>query len=399
MIDYKISKRLEALSVSATLAMTQKSRDLSAQGYDVINLSIGEPDFDTPDFIKEAAIKAINENWTHYPPVPGYPELRKAISDKFALENNLDIPAEQIVVSTGAKQSLINVLLSVVNPDDEVLIPAPYWVSYIEMVKVAEGKPVVIPCGIESDFKLTPKQLSDAITPKTRAIIYSSPSNPTGSLYTKDELEALANVLSKHKDIIILSDEIYEHINFRGKHESIAQFPQVKDQTVIINGVSKGYAMTGWRIGYVGAPLWIAKACTKLQGQFTSGACSIAQKAAEAALNGGVEASQKMTKVFKTRRDLFLNGIREIPGMKVNEPGGAFYVFPEVTAYLGKSFEGKPIKTSGDLAMYLLEKAHVATVGGDAFGAPECLRFSYATSEKNLEEALKRVKKALSLLQ
>jgi aspartate aminotransferase len=399
MIDYKISKRLEALSVSATLAMTQKSRDLSAQGHDVINLSIGEPDFDTPDFIKEAAIKAINENWTHYPPVPGYPELRKAISNKFERENNLEFAPEQIVVSTGAKQSLINVLLSVVNPDDEVLIPAPYWVSYIEMVKVAEGNPVVIPCGIESDFKLTPKQLSDAITPKTRAIIYSSPSNPTGSLYTKDELEALADVLSKHKDIIILSDEIYEHINFRGKHESIAQFPQVKDQTVIINGVSKGYAMTGWRIGYIGAPLWIAKACTKLQGQFTSGACSVAQKAAEAALNGGVEASRKMTAVFKTRRDLFLKGICEIPGMKVNEPGGAFYVFPEVTAYLGKSFEGKTIETSGDLSMYLLEKAHVATVGGDAFGSPECLRFSYATSEKNLEEALKRVKNALSLLQ
>jgi len=399
MIDYKISKRLEALSVSATLAMTQKSRDLSAQGHDVINLSIGEPDFDTPDFIKEAAIKAINENWTHYPPVPGYPELRKAISDKFLRENKLDYAPEQIVVSTGAKQSLINVLLSVVNPDDEVIIPAPYWVSYIEMVKVAEGKPVVLPCGIESDFKLTPEQLADAITPKTRAIIYSSPSNPTGSLYTKDELEAIANVLAEHKDIIILSDEIYEHINFRGKHESIAQFPQVKNQTVIINGVSKGYAMTGWRIGYIGAPLWIAKACTKLQGQFTSGACSIAQKAAEAALNGGVEASRKMTKVFKTRRDLFLNGIREIPGMKVNEPGGAFYVFPEVSAYLGKSFNGKPIETSGDLAMFLLENAHVATVGGDAFGAPECLRFSYATSEKNLEEALKRVKKALSLLQ
>lgn len=399
MIDYKISKRLEALSISATLAMTQKSRDLSTQGYDVINLSIGEPDFDTPDFIKKAAIKAIQENCTHYPPVPGYPELRKAISDKFLRENKLDVAPEQVVVSTGAKQSLINVLLCVVNPDDEVIIPAPYWVSYIEMVKVAEGKPVVLPCGIESDFKLTPQQLEDAITPKTRAIIYSSPSNPTGSLYTKDELKALADVLANHKDIIILSDEIYEHINFRGQHESIAQFPQVKDQTVIINGVSKGYAMTGWRIGYIGAPLWIAKACTKLQGQFTSGACSIAQKAAEAALNGGVEASQKMTKIFKTRRDLFLNGIREIPGMKVNEPGGAFYVFPEVTAYLGKSYKGKVIETSGDLAMYLLENTHVATVGGDAFGAPECLRFSYATSEENLEEALKRVKKSLSLLQ
>lgn len=398
MMDMKISNRLNALSVSATLAMTQKSRDLAEQGIDVINLSIGEPDFDTPEFIKEAAIQAINENWTHYPPVPGYPSLRKAISDKFKRENNLDISPDQVVVSTGAKQSLINVLLSIVNPDDEVIIPAPFWVSYVEMVKVAEGKSVVVPCGIESDFKMTPEQLKSAITPKTRALLFSSPSNPTGSLYTKEELKALADVLKDHPEIIIISDEIYEHINFRGAHESIKQFPEVADQTVIINGVSKGYAMTGWRIGFIGAPLWIAKACTKLQGQFTSGACSIAQKAAEAALNGGVEASKKMTAVFKTRRELFLNGLREIPGLKVNEPGGAFYLFPEVTAYLGKSFEGKTIETSGDLAMFLLENAHVATVGGDAFGSPECLRFSYATSEANIEEAIKRVKKALSLL-
>lgn len=398
MMDMKISNRLNALSVSATLAMTQKSRDLAEQGIDVINLSIGEPDFDTPEFIKEAAIQAINENWTHYPPVPGYPSLRKAISDKFKRENNLDISPDQVVVSTGAKQSLINVLLSIVNPDDEVIIPAPFWVSYVEMVKVAEGKSVIVPCGIESDFKMTPEQLKSAITPKTRALLFSSPSNPTGSLYTKEELKALADVLKDHPEIIIISDEIYEHINFRGAHESIKQFPEVADQTVIINGVSKGYAMTGWRIGFIGAPLWIAKACTKLQGQFTSGACSIAQKAAEAALNGGVEASKKMTAVFKTRRELFLNGLREIPGLKVNEPGGAFYLFPEVTAYLGKSFDGKTIETSGDLAMFLLENAHVATVGGDAFGSPECLRFSYATSEANIEEAIKRVKKALSLL-
>ncbi len=397
-MDNKISKRLQTLSASATLAMTQKSRELQAEGHNVINLSIGEPDFNTPQFVKDAAIKAINENWTHYPPVPGYLELRQAISNKFKRENNLDFSPAQIVVSAGAKHSIINVLLSIIDKDDEVILPAPYWVSYIEMVKLAEGKSVVIPCGIESDFKLTPKQLEAAITPKTRAILFSSPSNPTGSLYTKDELKALVDVLAKHENIIVISDEIYEHINFEGKHQSIAQFPEVQNRTVIINGVSKGYAMTGWRIGYIGAPEWIAKACTKLQGQFTSGACSIAQKAAEAALNGGVEACQEMTKVFKTRRDLFLKGLKEIPGMKLNNPGGAFYVFPDVSALLGKSYEGKRIETSDDLAMLLLEKAHVATVGGTSFGAPECLRFSYATSEENLKEALRRVKETLSQL-
>ena len=397
-MEHKISNRLQALSVSATLAMTQKSRELSAEGHDVINLSIGEPDFDTPEFVKEAAIQAINDNWTHYPPVPGYPELRQAISNKFKNENGLNIPAQNIVVSAGAKHSIINVLLSIINPEDEVIIPAPYWVSYVEMVKIAEGKSVVIPCGIESDFKLTPEQLESAISDKTRAILFSSPSNPTGSLYSKEELEQLKNVIVKYPNIIIISDEIYEHINFEGKHESIAQFSEISDRTVIINGVSKGYAMTGWRIGYIGAPEWIAKACTKLQGQFTSGACSIAQKAAEAALKGGVEACQEMTKIFKTRRDLFLNGLKEIEGLNLNTPGGAFYVFPEVTSFLGKSYNGTSINSSSDLAMFLLDNAHVATVGGDAFGAPECLRFSYATSEDNLNKALKRVKEALSLL-
>ncbi len=397
-MNNKISKRLQTLSVSVTLAMTQKSRELQAEGHNVINLSIGEPDFDTPQFVKDAAIKAINENWTHYPPVAGFPELRQAISNKFKRENNLDFSPNQVVVSAGAKHSIINVLLSIIDKDDEVILPAPYWVSYVEMIKLAEGKSVVIPCGIESDFKLTPEQLEAAITPKTRAILFSSPSNPTGSLYTKDELKALVDVLAKHENIIVISDEIYEHINFEGKHQSIAQFPEVQNRTVIINGVSKGYAMTGWRIGYIGAPEWIAKASTKLQGQFTSGACSIAQKAAEAALNGGAEACQSMTKVFKTRRDLFLKGLKEIPGMKLNNPGGAFYVFPDVSALLGKSYEGQRIETSDDLAMLLLEKAHVATVGGTAFGAPECLRFSYATSEENLKEALRRVKETLKQL-
>ncbi|MFO7880530.1 MAG: pyridoxal phosphate-dependent aminotransferase [Bacteroidales bacterium] len=396
MIVKEISKRLEKLSVSATLAMTQKSRELKEEGNDVVNLSIGEPDFDTPQYVKDAAIKAIQENWTHYPPVPGYPELRKAISGKFQRENKLEYKPEQIMVSAGAKHSLINVLLSVVNPGDEVIVPAPYWVSYVEMVKLAEGKSVVLKCGIESDFKMTPEQLEGAITEKTRVIMFSSPSNPTGSLYTRDELKALADVIARYPRIIILSDEIYEHINFQGKHESIAQFDNVYDRTVIVNGVSKGYAMTGWRIGYIAAPVWIAKACQKLQGQFTSGACSIAQKAAEAAINGGTEASEKMTAVFKSRRDLVLDMLKDIPGMKTNCPGGAFYVFPDISYYLGKSFGGMIINDSSDLAMYLLEKAHVATVGGDAFGSPECLRLSYATSEDNLKKAIGRIKKALA---
>lgn len=394
----KVSDRLNKMAVSATLAMAQKSRDLQNQGVDVINLSIGEPDFDTPQHIKDAAKKAIDENYTHYPPVPGYDSLRKAVVAKFKRENDLDFTVDQIVVSTGAKHSIINVFLSILNPGDEVIVPAPYWVSYVDMVGLAEGTPVVVKCTIDSDFKMTAAQLESAITPKTRALIFSSPSNPTGNLYSKDELASLAAVISKHPNIIVLSDEIYEHINFVGKHESIAQFAEIKDRVVVVNGVSKGYAMTGWRIGYIGAPLWIAKAVTKLQGQFTSGACTIAQKASEAALNAGSDQCKEMTAIFKKRRDNVLNFMKDIPGIKTNIPEGAFYVFPEVSSFYGKSFDGKMINDSDDLALYLLDKAHVATVGGTAFGSPECLRFSYATSEDLMLEALKRIKKALGEL-
>ncbi|MDD3740904.1 MAG: pyridoxal phosphate-dependent aminotransferase [Bacteroidales bacterium] len=394
----KVSDRLNKMAVSATLAMAQKSRDLQAQGVDIINLSIGEPDFDTPEHIKEAAKKAIDDNFTHYPPVPGYDSLRKAIVNKFKRENNLDYSVDQIVVSTGAKHSIINVFLSILNPGDEVIVPAPYWVSYVDMVGLAEGIPVVIKCDINSDFKMTATQLESAITTKTRAIIFSSPSNPTGNLYSKEELKNLASVISKHPNIIVLSDEIYEHINFVGKHESIAQFSEIKDRVVVVNGVSKGYAMTGWRIGYIGAPAWIAKAVTKLQGQFTSGACTIAQKAAEAALNAGSEQCKEMTAIFKKRRDIVLNFMKDIPGFKTNLPEGAFYVFPEVSFFFGKKYENYTIKDSNDLALYLLDKGHVATVGGTAFGSPECLRFSYATSEELMLEALTRIKNALALL-
>ncbi len=391
----KVSDRLNKMAVSATLAMAQKSRDLQSQGVDVINLSIGEPDFDTPQHIKDAAKKAIDDNYTHYPPVPGYDSLRKAIVEKFKRENNLEYKTDQIVVSTGAKHSIINVFLSILNPGDEVVVPAPYWVSYVDMVGLAEGTPVVVKCTIESDFKMTAAQLEAAITPKTRALIFSSPSNPTGNLYSKEELKSLAKVIEKYPNIIVLSDEIYEHINFVGKHESIAQFPEIKDRVVVVNGVSKGYAMTGWRIGFIGAPTWIAKAVTKLQGQFTSGACTIAQKAAEAALNAGAEECKNMTKIFNKRRDAVLEFMKDIPGLKTNIPEGAFYVFPEVSAFFGKSYDGKIINNSDDLALYLLDKAHVATVAGDAFGSPECLRLSYATSEELMREALKRIKKAL----
>lgn len=394
----KVSDRLNKMAVSATLAMAQKSRDLQNQGVDIINLSIGEPDFDTPQHIKDAAKKAIDENYTHYPPVPGYDSLRKAVVAKFKRENDLDFTVDQIVVSTGAKHSIINVFLSILNPGDEVIVPAPYWVSYVDMVGLAEGTPVVVKCTIDSDFKMTAAQLEAAITPKTRAMIFSSPSNPTGNLYSKEELRSLAAVIAKYPNIIVLSDEIYEHINFVGKHESIAQFAEIKDRVVVVNGVSKGYAMTGWRIGYIGAPLWLAKAVTKLQGQFTSGACTIAQKASEAALNAGSEHCKEMTAIFKKRRDNVLNFMKDIPGLKTNVPEGAFYVFPEVSSFYGKSFDGKQIKDSDDLALYLLDKAHVATVGGTAFGSPECLRFSYATSEELMLEALKRIKKALGEL-
>ncbi|MDL2261958.1 pyridoxal phosphate-dependent aminotransferase [Bacteroidales bacterium OttesenSCG-928-I21] len=395
-----LSERIKNMANSATLAMTQKSRDLQSQGINVINLSIGEPDFATPDYVKEAAKKAIDDNYTHYPPVPGYGSLQNAISQKFKRENNLDFEPNQIVVSNGAKHSIANVILSIIGPGDEVIVPAPYWVSYPDLIILAEGKPVFVECEIEQNFKMTAKQLENAITSKTKAIIFSSPSNPTGNLYSKQELKELADVLSKKENekIIIISDEIYEHINFVGKHESIAQFNEIKDRVVVVNGVSKGYAMTGWRIGYIGAPLWLAKAVTKLQGQFTSGACTIAQKASEAALNGGMEVVNQMTGVFKKRRDLVYDLLKEIPGLKINLPDGAFYFFPDVSSFFGKSYENYNIKTSSDLALFLLDKAHVATVGGDAFGAPKCLRLSYATSEDLLKKAVADIKEALTLL-
>lgn len=394
-----ISQRVASLAVSQTLAMSQKSRDLQAQGVDVINLSVGEPDFNTPQHIKDAAIKAINDNYSHYSPVPGYPELLKAISNKLKRENNLDYGTDQIIVSNGAKHSLANVILSLVNKDDEVIVPAPYWVSYVELVKLAEGKNVVIETSIDSDFKITPEQLKEAITPKTKAMFLCSPSNPTGSLYSKEELKALADVIADSGvDMYIFSDEIYEHINFVGEHESIAQFDHIRDRVIIINGVSKGYAMTGWRIGYIAAPKWIAKACNKIQGQLTSGASSISQMASVAALNTESNSITEMVEAFKRRRDLVVKLAREIEGFKVNEPGGAFYLFPEVKSYFGKSDGTTTIQNATDLALYILEKAHVATVTGEAFGSPDYLRFSYATSDEMLVEAMKRMKDALAKL-
>ncbi len=390
-----ISRRVREMATSATLAMAQKSRELKSQGIDVINLSIGEPDFDTPEHIKEAAKKAIDENYTHYPPVAGYDSLLEAIVKKFERENNLKFTKNQIVVSTGAKHSIINVFLSILDPGDEVIVPAPYWVSYVDMVRLAEGTPVIIKCGIESDFKMTAQQLEKHITPNTRALIFSSPSNPTGKLYSREELASIAAIIAKYPQIIVLSDEIYEHINFVGKHESISQFEEIRDRVVIINGVSKGYAMTGWRIGYIGAPVWIAKAVEKLQGQFTSGACTIAQKASEAALNAGNQSCLEMTAIFKKRRDLVIELLKEIPRLKINIPEGAFYVFPDISEYIGKSVSGYTITDGDSLAMYLLEKANVACVGGNSFGSPECLRLSYATSEDLIIESIKRIKAAL----
>lgn len=394
----QVSERLASLSPSETLAMSQKSNELKAQGIDVINLSVGEPDFFTPDHIKEAAKKAVDDNFSFYSPVPGYPGLRKAIVAKLKNENGLDYTTDQIIVSSGAKQSVCNTLLSIIGPGDEVIVPAPYWVSYVEMVKLAEGTNVIIKAGIDQDFKITPEQLEAAITPKTKALILCSPSNPTGSVYTKAELEGLAKVIEKYPNIIVIADEIYEHINYVGAHESIAQFEPIKDRVVIVNGVSKAYAMTGWRIGFIAAPLWIAKACNKLQGQYTSGPCSVAQKAAEAAFSGDQTCVGQMRDAFKRRRDLVIKLTKEIPGVKVNEPQGAFYLFPEVSSYFGKSAGDRKINNAADLAMYLLEVGHVATVGGAAFGAPECLRFSYATSDENLIEAIKRIKEALAQL-
>ncbi len=395
---FPVSERLAALSPSETLAMSQKSNELKAQGFDVINLSVGEPDFNTPDHIKQAAKQAVDNNFSFYSPVPGYPALRNAICAKLKSENGLEYKPEQIVCSNGAKQSVCNVLLAIIGKGDEVIIPAPYWVSYPEMVKIADGTNVIVSAGIDQDFKITPAQLEAVITPKSKAFILCSPSNPTGSVYSKAELKGLADVLAKYPDIIILSDEIYEHINYLGTHESIAQFENVRERVVIINGVSKGYAMTGWRLGWIAAPKWIASACNTLQGQYTSGPCSVTQKAAEAAYTGDQTCVETMRVAFERRKKLVVDLARQIPGLKVNDPEGAFYIFPDCSAYIGKSFNGKVLKDSGDLSMYLLEEGHVACVGGGSFGAPDCLRFSYATSDENLVKAFGWVKEALAKL-
>lgn len=395
---FPVSERLAALSPSETLAMSQKSNELKAQGIDVINLSVGETDFFTPDHVKEAAKKAVDENYSFYSPVPGYPALRNAICAKLNAENGLEYKPEQIVCSNGAKQSVCNVILAIIGKGDEVIIPAPYWVSYPEMVTLADGTSVFVSASIDQDFKMTPAQLEAAITPKTKALILCSPSNPTGSVYTKEELKALADVLAKYPNIYILSDEIYEHINYLGAHESIAQFESVRERVIIINGVSKGYAMTGWRIGWIAAPKWIASACNTLQGQYTSGPNSVAQKAAEAAYTGDQSFVKEMQVAFLRRKNLVVELARQIPGFKVSEPQGAFYIFPDASYYIGKSYEGKKIENSGDLALYLLEVGHVACVGGGAFGAPNCIRLSYATSDENLVKAYDRIKAALSKL-
>lgn len=394
----ELSARLNRLSPSATLAMSQKSGELKAQGIDIINLSVGEPDFNTPDHIKEAAKKAIDENYSRYSPVPGYLSLREAIADKLKNENGLEFKPSQILCSNGAKQSVCNAVMALVNEGDEVIIPAPYWVSYPQMAKLADGEPVIVEAGIEQDFKITPAQLEAAITPKTRVFILCSPSNPTGSVYSKEELKGLADVLAKHERVITIADEIYEHINYIGHHESIAQFEEIRDRVVVVNGVSKAYAMTGWRIGFIAAPEWIVKGCNKLQGQYTSGPCSVSQKAAEAAYRGTQEPVEMMRRAFERRRDLIVKLAKEVPGFEVNEPKGAFYLFPKCSYYFGKSDGTHTIRNSTDFALYLLEVAHVATVGGDAFGSPECFRMSYATSDENIVEALKRIKEAVSRL-
>jgi aspartate aminotransferase len=393
-----LSDRIKSLSVSQTLAMAQKSRELKEKGIDIISLSLGEPDFNTPDYIKEAAKKAIDDNFSKYPPVPGYSDLREAISRKFKKENGLSYSQDQIIVSAGGKHSLINVILSIVNPGDEVIILAPYWVSYYDQIIIAEGKPVIVEAKLEDDFKIRPDQLEAAITPKTRLIIFNSPSNPTGMVYSRDEMEKIARIVEKHEGLFIISDEIYEHIIFEGEHVSMASFGFIYDRVITVNGVSKGYAMTGWRIGYIGAPLWIAKACNKLQGQFTSGVCSIAQRAALAAIEGTGDSQKIMKEAFLRRRNLICGLLKEVKGLKVSVPQGAFYVMPDISYFLGKSDGTLKISTSDDLALYLLDKAQVATVGGDAFGAPECIRISYATSDDLLVEAVKRIKGALEKL-
>lgn len=394
-----LSDRIKSLSVSQTLAMAQKSRELKAKGFDIISLSLGEPDFNTPDYIKEAAKKAIDDNYSRYPPVPGYNDLREAISRKFKRENGINYTADQIVVSAGGKHSLINVILSIVNPGEEVIILAPYWVSYYDQIILAGGKPVVVETTLENDFKVSPEQLEVVITKKTRLIIFNSPSNPTGMVYTREEMEEIARVVQKYQGLYIISDEIYEHILFKGEHISMASFDYIYDQVITVNGVSKGYAMTGWRIGYIGAPVWIAKAVDKLQGQFTSGVCSIAQRAALAAIDGDDGGSRKMMRdAFLRRRDLICRLLKDIKGMKVKVPQGAFYVMPDISHYFGRSDGETKIKNSNDLVLYLLDKAQVALVDGDAFGAPNCMRISYATSDDLLVEAVKRMKGALDKL-
>jgi aspartate aminotransferase len=393
-----LSSRINALSESQTLAMTKKARELAAQGHDVISLSVGEPDFQTPQHVKDAAKKAIDDGFHFYSPVPGFPDLRKAIVDKFKRDNNLTFTPEQIVVSTGAKHSIANVLMCLLDPGDEVIIFAPYWVSYVEMVKLAEGVPVIVYGGIENDFKVSAKEVAAAITPRTKAILYSSPCNPTGSIFTKDELTEIAKVVASHENIFIIADEIYEYISFNNDFFSIGSLDIVKDRTITVNGMSKGFAMTGWRLGFIGAPLEIAKACDKMQGQFTSGTCSITQKAAVAALTGDLSAPQEMAKAYLRRRDLVLGLLKEIPGVKTNVPKGAFYIFPDVSYYLGKYNGSQEIKNVDDLCMYLLNNAHVALVPGDAFGDPNCIRISFAASDENLKKAISRIKTELAKL-
>jgi len=393
-----LSNRINNLSESATIKMAKMGRELAAKGVDVINLSFGEPDFNTPQHVKDAAKKAMDDNYTYYTPVSGYPELRKAVAAKLKNENGLDYDFSQIVVSTGAKQSIANTLLVLVNPGDEVIIPTPYWVSYSELVKLAEGVSVFIDSTVETDFKITPEQLEVAITPKTKLFMFSSPCNPTGSVYTKDELEGLAKVFEKYPNIYIMADEIYEHINFIGKHESIAQFDAIKDRVIIINGWSKGFAMTGWRLGYTASNKEIAAAMDKLQGQVTSGTSSITQRAGLAAYEGGLETVLEMREAFKKRRGIVYDLLSSIPGIKVNLPGGAFYFFPDVTAFFGKSYEGRTINDADELSIYLLEEAHVSTVGGDSFGDKKSIRISYAASEEKLIDAMNRIKAALGKL-
>ena len=394
----KLSARLNRLAPSATLVMSQKSSEMKAQGIDVINLSVGEPDFNTPDAIKELAKQAIDENYSRYSPVPGYPSLRKAISEKLKNENRLEYSPNEILVSNGAKQCVCNAIMALVDDGEEVIIPAPYWVSYPQMVKLAGGEPVVVPTGFGQNFKMTAQQLEAAITPKTRMLILCSPSNPTGSVYTKEELRAIADVVLAHDDLFVIADEIYEHINYTGHHESIGQFDGMKERAIIINGVSKAYAMTGWRIGFMAAPEWIVKGCNKLQGQYTSGACSVSQKAAEAAYVLPQDCVEEMRQAFERRRDLIVALAKDIPGLEVNVPEGAFYLFPKCSSFYGKSDGETTINNSTDFAMYLLEKGHVATVGGDAFGDPECFRMSYATSDENIIEAMNRIKNTVAKL-